>query len=81
MKNELFKSYRQVIERMNVSGVRPFSETEIQPIYSDIWCEKIIKLLLDKPEKIVPLNPSIIRSMLIMDLIDCNYYNLKLKEE
>lgn len=57
---------------MDLRNISPFTEHEIQPLYSDIWYEEVICKLLEDL-KFTPLNPSVLRSMLVMDLIDCHY--------
>lgn len=74
LKEEFNQSYQFCISGLNYDLIFPYTETEIQPLYSKYWYEKVITKLLDL-DYIDPLNPSILRSMLVMDLIDCHYTN------
>ena len=74
-KKELFDSYYNSIKRMDLNNVKPYTETELQPLYSDLWVEKILIPLIKLDPKVLSeknfVNVSVIRSMLIMDLMDC----------
>jgi hypothetical protein len=67
MQNEFLESYKSCLEKMNLLSVSPFTEHEIQPLYSDIWYNEIILKGIEPKLD----NPSILRSMLVMDLLDC----------
>lgn len=82
---ELYISYKNAISKMDINNIKPYTETEIQPLYSQYWVNNIILQYLN----INPntnnisnfINPSVIRSMLIMDLMDCEFsknYNIKI---
>lgn len=55
---------------MDLKSVQPFTEHQIQPLYSDIWLERVI--LQNQQTKTE--NPSLLRSMLVMDLLDADKY-------
>lgn len=76
---EFLDSYYSCIERMDVTAVKPFTETEIQPIYSQLWlpyieqlCDKVYNKEPFSIAEFIP-NKSLIRSMLVMDLMDCAF--------
>ena len=75
--DNLFKSYFNSVSTMDNTNVKPYTETEVQPLYSSIWVNKVIKSYLDINPKSLTIdqfiNPSVIRSMLIMDLMDCEF--------
>ena len=68
---------------MSFESVKPFTESEIQPNYSTVWLDAIEKLCdgIIKTNGIVNdvnaceslINKSVIRSMLVMDLLDCAF--------
>lgn len=70
MQSDFLQSYESCLCKMDLKSVQPFTEQQIQPLYSDIWLERVIfnKLPLNLQ------NPSILRSMLVMDLIDSGKY-------
>jgi len=81
MIKDLILSYKNTISTMDLRLVKPFTETEIQPIYSDEWI-KIIKHIINvcKEQKLSKKeiidcfpNVSTISSMLIMDIFDLYY--------
>lgn len=83
MFNDLILSYKNTISTMDLNLVRPFTETEIQPIYSKEWIKlmgKIIDVCKQKNISNADIikdfpNISTIRSMLIMDIFDLYYSN------
>jgi hypothetical protein len=70
-REEFIKSYENTITNMDIGIVRPFSETEIQPLYSNEWIKDTIRLDIN------PINSSVSRSMFIMDIFDLYYSNAK----
>jgi hypothetical protein len=75
---EFVESYKSCIQRMDFSSVKPYTETELQPLYSRKWLEYIHKLttaILAEQDMSkfdgAFANYSVIRSMLVMDLFDC----------
>lgn len=72
MQNEFLESYRNCMSRMDLKSVHPWTEHEVQESYSRIWYDNVIVPML-KLDEFQPLNPSILRSMLVMDLIDCHF--------
>ena len=74
MINDLKKSYKQCIS--NMYNVQPFHETEIQSLYADYWNVHIINPILKLGNDFEPITPSILRSMMVMDLIDYSFLNL-----
>ncbi len=69
---DLVTSYQTTLSTMG--KVYPFSEFEVQPWYNKTWIAFLKDRLIPKPLKEVITqipNPSELRSMYIMDLIDC----------
>jgi hypothetical protein len=70
---------------MDLNSVKPYTETELQPIYSSLWlpyieqlCDKILAFPPgDLSLRDLLINKSVIRSMLVMDLMDCAFTNNK----
>lgn len=75
MFDNFVQSYTNCITNMSLNSVSPCTETEIQPLYSEIWKDFVIERLL-KNNDFEPINPSVLRSMLVMDLMDCSFLNL-----
>jgi hypothetical protein len=74
MKEIIYNNYIKTVSSMDSNIIKPYSETEIQPLYDNYFIEKISELL-DKPININLLkNQHIIKSMLIMTLFDL--YNI-----
>ena len=68
---ELKDSYRTCIS--NMYNVQPYHETEIQPLYADIWNTNVIGPMLKLGNDFEPITPSILRSMMVMDLMDYSF--------
>lgn len=79
LKDSFLKSYSQCISNMDMTTIYPYTEHEVQPNYSSLWYDSVIMPLLNI-DIFIPINPSILRSMLVMDLIDC-YILKKPKDE
>lgn len=75
MKNLLFESYNNAITKMDLVNIKPFTETELQPLYSTEWVDTVIKKYINSNIVIKTNNPSVLRSMLVMDLMDCGFSN------
>ena len=74
-KQILFDSYVNCSGRLHTENIKPFNEQEILPLFADFWVDNIILNLLElrniNREDII--NISVLRSMLIMDLVTCDY--------
>lgn len=66
---DFLDSYLTSMERMSYFAIQPFVECEVQPSYAKEWKKQIL-LKQVEIEKFNFLNPSICRSMLVMDLLD-----------
>ena len=81
MMNDLIKSYKNTISTMDLRTVKPFTETEIQPIYAERWIKTMVQTIdsckakkLSKKEILECFpNVSMVRSMLIMDIYALYY--------
>jgi hypothetical protein len=80
-KIDLFNSYKATIETMDQRIIFPFSEFQVQPLFSKFWMELIIpfyKDLINHEDKInrdLFINSSVTRSMYITDLLDCLFFD------
>lgn len=74
MIEELKNSYKNCIS--NMYKVHPYHETEIQPLYADYWNTHIITPMMKLGNDFEPITPSILRSMMVMDLMDYSFLNL-----
>jgi len=82
-KKIFFESILNTIGNMDLTNVKPYTETEIQPLYSKYWGSNVVnKYLQINPKDItrdLTINPSTLRSMLVMDLYDIIDVNFKTK--
>lgn len=74
MINSFKASYKNCISNMDLQAIYPFHETEIQPVYSKYWYDNIISKLISIDD-FIPINYSVLRSMLVMDIFDCHFAN------
>lgn len=65
---EFVQSYSQTTKNMDFSAVYPYTEWDLQPHYSDIWKDFFYQYR--EVDKFEFLNPSVCRSMMVMDLYD-----------
>lgn len=56
--------------------VYPFHETEIQPLISSLWYNNISVPMMSMGNTFNPITPSVLRSMMVMDLMDCSFLNI-----
>lgn len=71
-RQDFIQSYKNTITNMDLRIVKPFTETEIQPLYSHIWVDDIKNKINDNVNFI---NSSIVRSIMVMDLFDLHFSN------
>lgn len=82
--NELTRSYKNCVTRLNIDVVSPYNEFEFLKPLANYWQTNVTSKILELDPKTFNKdtfnNPSVLRSMLIMDLFDCSFSNVISKQ-